>query len=354
MFNLCHEFLPKYVQLKGGCLMRKKVKFLWVLAGVLFIGSILFLCFNNTKYGIVGLIMCVIAMAVCSKIQRYSLKEEVLKNCKAKETELKLIEKFTLQENEFKKREEINRKKSREEMQQFYSKISHSIRIPISIISGYADLLTGDFEINEEVRREYLKKVCDRVTYMNEVLSLLLMEGRNEGQGAEMSLEKVDILKMIQKIASDISMATKEMDVIIKVVSNEDSIIINADVMQLTKAFYNIIENSLKYMGRRGTITITVSDFEEEVLLIFRDNGLGLAQEETDNIFNLNFQGSNKKAGNGLGLYMTKMIVTAHEGEIFAKSDVDKGMAIHINLPKKPSKGKFLAENSNSEFLMNL
>lgn len=328
--------------------MEKKIKFLWFLAGVLFISSILFLCFKNAQYAILGLIVCVTVMAVCLKIQKNSLNKEVLKNCKAKEVELSLIEKCKLQENEFKKREEVIKKKSKEDMQQFYSKISHSIRIPISIISGYADLLTGDFEISEEVRQEYLKKVCDRVTYMNEVLSLLLMEGRNEGQGSEMSLETVDILKMMQKIASDISMATKEMDVIIQVVSSEDSIIINADSMQLTKAFYNIIENSLKYMGRIGTITITVSEFEEEVILIFRDNGLGLAQEETNNIFNLNFQGSNKKAGNGLGLYMTKMIVKAHGGEIFAKSDVDKGMAIHINLPKKSLKNKFLTQNNNS------
>ena len=323
--------------------MDKKVKFLWVLAGILFIGSIFFLCFHNTQYGILGLIMCVTVMAVCSKLQKNSFEEVVLKNCNAKEVELKLVEKCRLQKEELKKREDVIKKKSREEMQQFYSKISHSIRIPISIISGYADLLTGDFEINEEVRQEYLKKICDRVTYMNEVLSLLLMEGRNEGQGSEMSLETVDILRMVQKIASDISMATKEMDVIIQVVSSEDTVTTYADAMQLTKAFYNIIENSLKYMGRRGTITITVSEFEEEVLLIFRDNGLGLAQEETNNIFNLNFQGSNKKAGNGLGLYMTKMIVTAHGGEIFAKSDVDKGMAIHINLPKKLLKSKFSA-----------
>lgn len=328
--------------------MGKKVKFLWLLAGILFIISIVFWCFHNTQYAILGLIICVTVMAVCSKLQKDSLNEEILKNSKAKEVELNLIEKCRLQVDEFKKREEVIRKKSKEEMQQFYSKISHSIRIPISIISGYADLLTGDFEINEEVRQEYLKKVCDRVTYMNEVLSLLLMEGRNESQGSEMSLETLDILKMLQKIASDISMATKEMDVIIQVVSSEESITIDSDAMQLTKAFYNIIENSLKYMGRRGTITITVSEFEEEVILIFRDNGLGLAQEETDNIFNLNFQGSNKKAGNGLGLYMTKMIVKAHGGEIFAKSDVDKGMAIHINLPKKPLKNKFLTENNNS------
>lgn len=334
--------------------MGKRVKFLWFLAGSLFIISIFFLRYQNTQYGVAGLIICILVMTICSKLQKHSLDEEILKNFKAKEIELNLTEKCSLQKNEFKKREEVIRKKAKEEMQQFYSKISHSIRIPISIISGYADLLTGDFEINEEVRREYLKKVCDRVTYMNDVLSLLLMEGRNEGQGSEMTLETVDILRMIQKIASEISMATKEMDVIIQVVSNEESITVYADSMQLTKAFYNIIENSLKYMGRRGTITITVSDFEEEVLLIFRDNGLGLAQEETDNIFNLNFQGSNKKAGNGLGLYMTKIIVTAHGGEIFAKSDVDKGMAIHINLPKNSLKNRCFEQNSNSEFLMNL
>jgi len=334
--------------------MMKKLKFLWALVGVLFIISIFSLHFHNTQYGELGLVICVVALSISSKLQKQSMEEEVLKSYKAQQIELELLQKCKQQEEEFSNREEMIRKKSTEEMQHFYSKISHSIRIPISIISGYADLLTGDFVTSEEVRQEYLKKICTRVTYMNEVLSLLLMEGRNEGQRPDMAVENVDVFQMLQKIASDISMATKEMDITIQVVSSDASVMIDANVMQLTKAFYNIIENSLKYMGRRGTINITVSDFEEEVLLIFRDNGLGLAEEETNHIFDLNFQGSNKKAGNGLGLYMAKIVVESHGGQISAKSDVNKGMGIYINVPKKSKNMTLLEQNNNNEVLMNL
>lgn len=97
--------------------------------------------------------------------------------------------------------------------------------------------------------------------------------------------------------------------------------------------FRNIIDNSIKYMGRAGHMIITISLLGDDIFVILKDTGKGLNEEETSHIFELNFQGSNRVSGNGLGLTQSKMIVEAFGGTIYAKSSPENGMAIYIQLP---------------------
>jgi len=66
---------------------------------------------------------------------------------------------------------------------------------------------------------------------------------------------------------------------------------------------------------------------------VLKDNGKGLPREETPHIFELNYQGSNRISGNGLGLTQAKAIVEAYGGTIYAKSTPDNGMGIYIQIP---------------------
>ena len=83
-------------------------------------------------------------------------------------------------------------------------------------------------------------------------------------------------------------------------------------------------------------MVITISTIGDDVFIIFKDTGEGLADTETDHIFELNFQGSNRISGNGLGLYQAKAIVNYYGGTIYAKSHFGGGMGIYIQLPIPP------------------
>lgn len=112
-----------------------------------------------------------------------------------------------------------------------------------------------------------------------------------------------------------------------------DELIIMADPESIRILFRNIIDNSIKYMGRAGHMLITISLLGDDIFIILKDTGKGLSEEETRHVFELNFQGSNRVSGNGLGLTQTKMIVEAFSGTIYAKSSPENGMAIYIQLP---------------------
>jgi len=219
------------------------------------------------------------------------------------------------------------------QIKQFHSKISHGFRMPMSVIQGYADLLKGNLVTDEEARQEYLLKICDKITYMNELFGQLLLEDRIRADFPSVILEPLEISALVQKIADDISIAAQKLDIEIRTVFSDNSIMVRANANLLIKVFYNILENSLKYMGGAGRISITVSRLNDEVLLVFKDDGMGLDPKETEHIFEMDYQGSNKLPGNGFGLYFAKTGVEAHGGTIFAKSDYGNGMCIFIRLP---------------------
>ena len=86
-------------------------------------------------------------------------------------------------------------------------------------------------------------------------------------------------------------------------------------------------------MKRHGTLVITISNIGDELFIVLKDTGEGLPSEETKHIFELNYQGSNRISGNGLGLAQAKAIVDYYGGTIYAKSTPGKGMGIFAEIP---------------------
>ena len=82
-----------------------------------------------------------------------------------------------------------------------------------------------------------------------------------------------------------------------------------------------------------GEIKLVNYNIEEDLFVVLKDNGEGLPESETKHIFELNYQGSNRISGNGLGLTQAKAIVNYYGGTIYAKSTQGKGMGIYIQLP---------------------
>lgn len=112
-----------------------------------------------------------------------------------------------------------------------------------------------------------------------------------------------------------------------------ESLIVKADACFIRILFRNIIDNSIKYMRRNGSLVITISVIADDLFIVLKDNGEGLPSEETNRIFELNYQGSNRISGNGLGLTQAKAIVEYYGGTIYAKSEAGNGMGIYIQLP---------------------
>lgn len=256
------------------------------------------------------------------------------------------------EENAARIREEAEdaQKKTKEKLAAFYSKASHSLRIPISVIQGYADLLESGLIQDENVRREYLNKIRERTEYMNNALSQLLTEARLQADFSICLWEHFDLIELLQKAIADMQDAAQKLGIRIELSSEYLRLPFEGDRTRLMRSFYNILENSLKYMKAAGRITVTVSVADNQALLVFKDTGAGMDREEAEHIFELNYRGSNSTQGNGMGLYLVYVTAIAHHGSVTARSSPGNGMTILLLLPLSQEKtGVSPAENANEE-----
>ncbi len=144
---------------------------------------------------------------------------------------------------------------------------------------------------------------------------------------------EMDLIAAAKEAMDSLSSFAEAQNIKLYLSTTCDTLMTKADPSSIRILFRNIIDNSIKYMGRPGRMIITISLLGDDIFLILKDTGNGLAEEETRHVFELNFQGSNRVSGNGLGLTQSKMIVEAFGGTIYAKSSPGNGMAIYIQLP---------------------
>ena len=150
---------------------------------------------------------------------------------------------------------------------------------------------------------------------------------------------EVNIVMLTSETIEEFDSFASKMDIVIRMVAVNKTIDVMANKNRLRVMLRNIIDNSLKYMNKAGVLVITISEVGDEVFIVCKDNGQGLSEEETAHVFELNFQGSNRISGNGLGLAQAKAIVDFYKGDIYAKSNEGNGMAIYIKLPKGINEG---------------
>lgn len=145
--------------------------------------------------------------------------------------------------------------------------------------------------------------------------------------------EAVDIIKLAEETICELESFAQSAGLTVRISAAVRPLYIKASPSRIRILFRNIIDNSIKYMNRSGSLVITISTVGDDIFIVLKDTGKGLSPEETTHIFELNYQGSNRISGNGLGLTQAKAIVEAYGGTIYAKSTLNKGMGIYIQIP---------------------
>ena len=143
----------------------------------------------------------------------------------------------------------------------------------------------------------------------------------------------VDIIAVARRAIAELDEDAKAVGLKVTISSAVEKLIVHASAKRLLIMFRNIIDNSIKYMKKAGTLVVTISTIEDDIFIVLKDTGNGLPENETKHIFELNFQGSNRISGNGLGLTQAKAIVEHYGGTIYARSPQGHGMGIYIQLP---------------------
>ncbi len=184
-------------------------------------------------------------------------------------------------------------------------------------------------EVRASAERQLAEAAEEQKKSAQSKVGMLLPEGLKPKD----ELSTINIVDVAKSVADELREPALRAGLRVQVSATEGEIMVRADEGLLRVLFRNIVDNSIKYMNRQGNLVITLSTIGDDLFVVLKDNGEGLPEEETGHIFELNYQGSNRISGNGLGLAQAKAVVSYYGGNIYAKSVKGGGMGIYIQLP---------------------
>ena len=255
------------------------------------------------------------------QIEQIKLKN--ITDYEVKENPIKEFQKLTTSFNQMLERLNESYKSERE----FTARAAHELRTPLTIINSQIDLFEEKNMEEKEVNdlMTMIKNESDRLSKL--VTSLLnLSELRSVSRN-----EKIELSSLIEEAIQDLSFISDKKD--IKIENNCKEIYIEGSDILIYRAFYNLIENAIKYNKECGYIKIyskIKGDFAE---IFVEDNGIGIDFKEKENIFKAFYRiEGNEEKGSGLGLSLVKETIKIHGGEIQVLNK-EKGCLIKVSLP---------------------
>ena len=151
----------------------------------------------------------------------------------------------------------------------------------------------------------------------------------------ELHLGKVDLASLAQEAVIDAG-AAERTDIAVE----RGNPTCTADSDRIKQVLLNLISNAMKFSGEDNPIKVTVSPEKESVCISIKDSGPGIAKADQEKLFQRFARldtGAARKPGSGLGLYLSKSIVDAHQGDIWIESTPRRGATFSFRLPRHPS-----------------
>ena len=221
---------------------------------------------------------------------------------------------------------------------EFLGLISHELRTPLSSIIGYLELLREEegTELSENQLR-YIAVADRNAQRLLRLVGDLLFAAQADSGVFQMDMSVQSLDGIVAASVESAQPAATSAGITL-VTDIENSITIDGDAVRLGQAFDNLISNAIKFTPPGGEVSVTVSAEPTHAVVAVRDTGMGIAADELDRLFSRFFRGStatrNAIPGVGLGLVITKAIVTAHGGELGVSSEVGKGTCFTVTLPR--------------------
>ncbi|MGM0441158.1 MAG: ATP-binding protein [Elusimicrobiota bacterium] len=221
----------------------------------------------------------------------------------------------------------------------FIHSITHDLRSPMTSIRGFLEFLLDETagEINDQ-QREFLEIIDNSSQRLLNMINNILDIAKMETGTMPMDVSSVNVSEIVDDVIKSLSSQSKKDKVELKKKElNEIPKQLIADEGLLQRAIINLVSNSLKFTPEGGSVTVKLEDMEEYLKVSVEDTGEGMPEEYVDKIFDRfeQVKGSEgKRKGTGLGLTITKYIIEAHEGEIWAESELGVGSEFIFKISK--------------------
>ena len=219
---------------------------------------------------------------------------------------------------------------------QFFSMVSHGFRTPLSLILGSAQLLAESLKpLVDSTKLKNLNRIHASAKTMTQLLSDMLTLARADAGRLEFSPSWVEIQTFCLNLIED-SQLFSESPRAIKFIKQGSSTHAWVDEKLLYSILSNLLSNAIKYSPPESTIYFTFKGDPENIIFAIQDEGIGIAIEDQQKLYDPFSRGSNASGapGTGLGLAIVKKCLDLHQGQILVESRIGSGTTFTIRIPQ--------------------
>ncbi|NLJ97011.1 MAG: HAMP domain-containing histidine kinase [Clostridiales bacterium] len=209
----------------------------------------------------------------------------------------------------------------------------HQTRTPLTILRTHLEgIEDGIIEFTpEEIRvcENQIENITEIITNMSSMIDAEKME-------SPINIEEFELSQMIKQIVNGLKAQFEKKNIDFNFNAKE-KVIVRTDKYLLSQAIYNTLTNAYKFTNPAGIVTVSYLVGQDMISLTIEDNGLGIAKQDLDKIFNAYYKPDKSLglSGDGLGLYIAKENMTSINGNITVKSEINKGSKFTLTFPKK-------------------
>ncbi|MFD0799606.1 substrate-binding domain-containing protein [Maribacter chungangensis] len=270
---------------------------------------------NNLLKITMALLAIILSLAVYSIYSIFAIRK--------KNRQLVLTnEKVTVQRNQIEKiAKEV--KISNEAKLNFFTGLSHEFKTPITLILSSIESMSDFAKEKGSKMRNEVELIYNNSNRLLRLINQLLDFRKIEDRKFNLKASKTNLFGFSKIIYKDFEREAKKRNIDFKLISNNESLDVFMDRNLMDKVYFNLLSNAFKFTPDNGKIEIHIEDDAggNIVNIRFKDSGIGIPQNEMDEVFQAFFKGSNnRKNSSGIGLHLSKEFVEMHKGTIKVKS----------------------------------
>ncbi len=229
---------------------------------------------------------------------------------------------------------------------EFVSIASHELRTPMTAIKSYLWMAINQPKQNiKDPLKNYLNISYNSTERLIRLVNDMLTVSRIERNKIELKKAPIDIVEVAQLVHDELKITADEKNITFNFEHPKKKLIINGDKDKLREVIQNIVGNALKFTPEQGSITIKAEEKGNLAHVSVTDTASGIPKEELPNLFKkfskieYSYSKHSSQPGTGLGLYISKQIVSLHNGDIKVQSEVGVGSTFTVLLPLYKGKG---------------
>jgi PAS domain S-box-containing protein len=219
---------------------------------------------------------------------------------------------------------------------EFVSIVAHELRTPLTAVLGAAQTLLHRDGFDETQRRRLLEMIVSEGERFAHITDQLLLASRLDHGELPLDTERVDVVAVARETVDAMSQRLPG-TMSLELESEVDAVTVSADADRTRQILVNLIDNAVKYSPGGGAVTVSVRRAGPRVRLAVSDHGLGIPSGEQQRIFEKFYRAdpdlARSPGGTGLGLYITRELVSRMQGRIAVESEPGAGSTFTVELP---------------------